>query len=100
LDGPRLPDEIVEQINTVLGVAGKPHFASMPHQRLATGCVVWELQSLETPNDIEQAVEDVQKMLPNDIDVKLAQVRVALANQRLLILLKVLAEWLCGGTNR
>ena len=93
LDGKSLPNSIVQKINVVLGTAGQPHFAAIPHERLATGCVVWELQTLPTPTDPGQMPVDIQTMLARDIDAELAKVRGALANEE-VIAYKSIDHWL------
>lgn len=81
----KVPDSIIQEVNALLGVPGQPHFASIPREQLATACVVWELQLLPTPTNPEQISVDIRTMLADDIDAKLAQVRSALANEKVVV---------------
>jgi hypothetical protein len=77
----QLSEHIVRKVNAILGVSGEPHFADIPHEQLATGCVVWVLHPLSETTAPEHIATDIQLMLANGIDDKLAQVRSALVGE-------------------
>ena len=76
-----VPEHIVQKVNVILGIFGQPHFADIPHEQLATGCVMWVLHPLSETTVLEHIAIDIQLMLANGIDDKLAQVRNALVNE-------------------
>jgi hypothetical protein len=81
LDGRKLPDHIGQKVNAILELQGRPHFTSIPHKQLATGCVEWKLPSFPSPTTSEQGLACIRAR-ENDIDAKLVQVRSALAEEK------------------